>query len=363
MISSLNPQQISEVKIFRSGASAQYGNRISGVIDLRSDRRIPEKVGGSLGANLTHMDALLKFPIMKDKVGVSVSFRRSYNDFINTPTFNEYSNFVFQNTSLSKDKASEFNYLNADLNFYFQDLALNTTFNFSDNHKLTLNYLYSLNDLDFSFFLDDSFKWKNRLRVNNKGFSVVSEGWWNQHIRHSIKAEFSNYEFDYYFQGLIDSDDRNKELRQNAIENLGLGADVQIRLNSFSKLRAGLQVAIQKVDYKLQGRFNGLDNYVDIKIKGKEDSFALYSELQLKYPKSIYVNLGLRLNYLTSKGKNVFVITNGTNVSQFKNIKDSYYWSVTEYDSSGSWIVYFDNGFDGWSFQTSSLYAVCVRDL
>ena len=51
------------------------------------------------------------------------------------------------------------------------------------------------------------------------------------------------------------------------------------------------------------------------------------------------------------------------NRSQFKNIKDSYYWSVTEYDSSGSWIVYFDNGFDGWSFQTSSLYAVCVRDL
>ncbi|MGZ2368990.1 carboxypeptidase-like regulatory domain-containing protein [Ancylomarina sp. YFZ004] len=306
MISALNPHQISDVKIFRSGASAQYGNRISGVIDMRSDRRIPEQVGGSLGANFNYMDALLKLPIKKDKVGISLSFRRSYNDFIKTPSFNHYSERVFQNTIISENKAFDSEYTKTNTDFYFKDLSLNTTINFSDDHKLYVNYLYSINDLDYSFSYDDYYKSKDRLKINNQGLSLISEGKWSRNVRHSIKGEFSYYDLDYSYHGEIDNGEKAKNTKANSIKELGLDADVQVRLGPWSKLRTGLQITSQTVEYHFQSVADASENnYID-KNKGDENSFALYSELQFNKKKDFYINLGLRFNYLTSTEKMFF---------------------------------------------------------
>lgn len=306
MISALNPHQISDVKIFRSGASAQYGNRISGVIDMRSDRRLSEKVEGSLGVNFNYMDALLKLPIKKDKVGMSLSFRRSYNDFIKTPSFNHYSDRVFQNTIISENKVFDSEYSKTNTDFYFKDLSLNTTINFSDDHKLYVNYLYSINDLDYSFSIDDYYKSDDRLKINNQGLSLISEGKWSRNFRHSIKGEFSYYDLDYTYKGEMNSGEKAKNIKTNTIKELGLDADVQVKLGPWSKVRTGLQIALQTVDYHFQSVVDvSEDNFVD-KNKGDENSFAFYSELQFNKRKNYYVNLGLRFNYLTSTEKLFF---------------------------------------------------------
>ncbi|MCZ4693454.1 DUF4974 domain-containing protein [Ancylomarina euxinus] len=300
MISALNPHQISDVKIFRSGASAQYGNRISGVIDMRSDRRLQEQVTGSLGANFNYMDALLKLPIKKDKVGVSLSFRRSYNDFIKTPSFNHYSDRVFQNTIISENKAFDSEYTKTNTDFYFKDLSLNTTISFSDDHKLYVNYLYSINDLDYSFSIDDYYKSEDRLKISNQGLSLISEGRWSRNVRHSIKGEFAYYDLDYSYQGEIENGEKSKNIKTNTIKELGLDAEVQIRLGPWSKLRTGLQMTSQTVDYFFQSVADSSDYNYNDKNKGDENSFAFYSELQFNRRKDFYINLGLRFNYLTS---------------------------------------------------------------
>jgi len=306
MISALNPQQISDVKIFRSGASAQYGNRISGVVDMRSDRRLTEQVGGSLGANFNYLDALLKLPIKKDKVGVSLSFRRSYNDFIKTPSFSHYSDRVFQNTIISENEAFDSEFTKTNTDFYFKDLSLNTIINLSDDHKLYVNYLYSINDLDYSFSIEDYYKSRDRLKIKNQGLSLISEGRWSRNVRHSIKGEFSYYDLDYSFQGEIDNGDKTKSTKTNSIKELGLDADIQVRLGPWSKVRTGLQIASQTVDYHFQSVADSSENnYVD-KNNGDENSFALYSELQFNKRKDFYINFGLRFNYLASTEKVFF---------------------------------------------------------
>ncbi|EJF06523.1 DNA/RNA helicase, superfamily I [Thiovulum sp. ES] len=53
------------------------------------------------------------------------------------------------------------------------------------------------------------------------------------------------------------------------------------------------------------------------------------------------------------------------NKKEFKNLRSetSSYWSISKNDSSFSWIVDFDGGYDLWDVRTSSYFAVCVRDL
>jgi hypothetical protein len=53
------------------------------------------------------------------------------------------------------------------------------------------------------------------------------------------------------------------------------------------------------------------------------------------------------------------------NKNRFRNLqsKSSWYWSISKYNSSKSWMFPFDDGNDYWGNQTSSKFAVCVRDL
>ncbi|RXQ89009.1 DUF4974 domain-containing protein [Ancylomarina salipaludis] len=305
MVSALNSQQISNVKLFRSGASARYGNRISGVIDMCSDRRLHENIGGSLGANFNFVDGTLKLPIVKDKVSVSLSLRRSYNDLIKTPTFNNYSDRVFQNTIISenKDFNPEFSKTNTD--FYFEDLSLNTSINFSDDNKLFVNYLYSLNDLDYTFSLDEDYNSIDQLKIKNQGLSLISECRWSRNVRHSIKGEYSYYDLDYRYKGENTSGQFDNNRKDNTIQELGLDADVQIRLSPWSKVRTGLQLSSQIVDYRFEQKTESPDdNYID-ENDGDENSYAFFSEFQFNKKTDLFINLGLRFNYLTS-AKNFF---------------------------------------------------------
>ncbi len=52
-----------------------------------------------------------------------------------------------------------------------------------------------------------------------------------------------------------------------------------------------------------------------------------------------------------------------SNKSKFKNIASSWYWSISKYNSSSSWVVDFNYGYDGWYDQTNDNVVVCVRDL
>ena len=99
-ISAFNPYITDEIKLFKSGTKARYGNRVSSVIDISSDNKIPESIKGGFGFNMTHIDAYFKAPISK-KVAILVSGRRSFTEIFNTATFKNLAKRVFQNTKIS----------------------------------------------------------------------------------------------------------------------------------------------------------------------------------------------------------------------------------------------------------------------
>jgi hypothetical protein len=49
--------------------------------------------------------------------------------------------------------------------------------------------------------------------------------------------------------------------------------------------------------------------------------------------------------------------------TDYFSVKSKWYWSATTYknDSSSSWIVLFNDGYDGWFKRSNTGYALCVR--
>ena len=67
ILSSFNPDVINDVELYKSSIPAQYGGRISSVLEVRSRDGNSKKVQGSLGLGLLTSRLHLEGPIVKDK--------------------------------------------------------------------------------------------------------------------------------------------------------------------------------------------------------------------------------------------------------------------------------------------------------
>ena len=144
-LSAFNPYTSKKITLSKSGTQARYGNKISGVIDIKTDDSIPTKTSGGFGFNMTHADAFIKIPLSK-KVAFTTSFRRSFTDIINSFTFNKLSNKVFQTFDANQERniLSKNIPFNRDNNFYFADYSAKLTIKPSVNETLSFNLFKSL---------------------------------------------------------------------------------------------------------------------------------------------------------------------------------------------------------------------------
>jgi outer membrane receptor for ferrienterochelin and colicin len=80
--SSFNSQAIRDVDFYRGGIPAEYGGRISSVLNMRSREGDYEKWGVSGGIGLLSTNLMVGGPIKKDKTSIAVSFRTTYSDWL-----------------------------------------------------------------------------------------------------------------------------------------------------------------------------------------------------------------------------------------------------------------------------------------
>jgi hypothetical protein len=92
MISPINPNVVSSISFINKGTHAKYGERLSSVIDVVSSSSIENELKAQVGVNGINADAVLFLPLIKDKLSLQSSVRRSYVDAFETLTFNQFSN-------------------------------------------------------------------------------------------------------------------------------------------------------------------------------------------------------------------------------------------------------------------------------
>ncbi|MCH2193753.1 TonB-dependent receptor plug domain-containing protein [Kordia sp.] len=310
LISAFNPYVIEEVSVYKSGTETRYGDRISGVIDIQTDTKVPEKLSGGFGFNMTHADAYLKIPVAKN-FGLMVSARRAFTDVWETFTYNNFSDRVFQNTKITKSSEIVENvFSETDNKFFFTDYTIKLIAKLSDKDEITLSNLRTKNELDFmsevDLFQETS---RDQLSIRNDGFSGFWKRQWNPNFSHTLDAYYSRFDFDYLgtFRGnLVGATEQDQ--KRNKIKDIGFSYNTNWKIDEKRSLQSGYQFSSNDVSYGFSG-FNGTEEGVETYNFGEEsinNSHALFTSFKYNDKNELIINAGLRMNYFSITEETLF---------------------------------------------------------
>ncbi len=169
--SSFNSEAIRDVTFYRGGIPAEFGGRISSVLDIRSKEGSYEKWEGSAGIGLISSNAMISGPIKRNKTSIAVSLRTTYSDWlVNTVK----SNYVDLN--------------NSTVTFY--DGTAKLTHLFSPKTKLTLSGYISHDQ--FRLNGDSTYRWDTKLsslRLDHEFSKILSS---------AFMVGYGTYSYDVY---------------------------------------------------------------------------------------------------------------------------------------------------------------------
>ena len=150
IFSAFNPDVVSEVELYKSSIPAEYGGRISSVLDVRSREGNANKIAGSMGIGLLTSHFHLEGPLVKGKTTFLVGGRTTYSNWM--------LKLLPQTSEYAGGHAS------------FSDLNASITHKVNDANTLQAYFYWSRDGFDFSrdpafryANLNASVKWRSRL--------------------------------------------------------------------------------------------------------------------------------------------------------------------------------------------------------
>ncbi|WP_298418441.1 TonB-dependent receptor plug domain-containing protein [uncultured Kordia sp.] len=313
MFSLFNPFATQRATIFRSGTSASYGDRISGIIDISSGDEIPEKTSSGFEIDGVAINGFVKTPL-SEKVALYVFARRSYPDVWKTPTYNSYADKIFTNFGVARDINGNVLELETDDDFSsetsnndFSFVDVNTKIVLKPNKKNTLSFsgLYTRNNLDFDFTGGDELL-IDSLTTKNKGLSFEWKHSTSEKQHEKLTVYFSEYNSFYQNKeikdetgdGIPDLDEINT--RQNDIVDIGASLSLTRQLTDSQKLTAGYQLSYTDLDIIIR-KEKPLENTIED--AGQNDSNfknALFGEYTLNFKNKGFINAGIRFVHYNS---------------------------------------------------------------
>lgn len=199
-----NGDAIKDFEIYKGGIPAQYGGRLSSVLDVRMKDGNSKKFSASGGIGLLSSRLTLEGPIVKNKSSFMISGRRSYFD-------------VFFPLSSQLDGTTA----------YFGDLNIKLNYTLSDKDKIFLSAYYGRDNLGFGGIF--GFGWGN----------FTTTGRWN-HIFNSklfVNTTVAYSRYDYNFD--LNIAKNLNFTRTNYINDLNLKIDGSYFITPKSSLKFG----------------------------------------------------------------------------------------------------------------------------
>jgi hypothetical protein len=265
-----NNDAVKDLKIYKGDIPAQYGGRLSSLLDIRMKEGNQKNLEATGGLGTISSRLTLEGPIIEDKWSVLVAGRRTYADL-----------FLL----LSSDDALK------STKLYFYDLNLKTNYKISDKDRIFVSGYFGRDVLKFSDLY--SFDWGN--------YTLTSR--WNHLFTDKL---FSNFSFIYSkYDYKMESGDDN--LGFNWISNLEdfkLKADLNYYPNPKNTIKFGFEV--------IHHHF----------IPGVAESSISSSNITLSMPESYALEYGVYISNEHKLAKKL-TLNYGLRGSMFQNMGDA----------------------------------------
>lgn len=201
MISGFNPNAVQSTTFHNKATNPKFGERISSTIEIKTSDSISNKLKTNSGLNGLNADFFLQSPIYINKLGVTLSLRKSYTEIEQTMTFNSLAEKVFQNTN--------FNKFNSNNQFQFYDFSAKMIYNLDKNTQISFTSVVIDNGLNYKSNSENLEVKNQKMKIFNSGFGLN----WNQKYSSKLTQKalfyYSAYTLDY---------EKNQEFADNEFE-------------------------------------------------------------------------------------------------------------------------------------------------
>jgi hypothetical protein len=236
-ISAFNPFLTSEVSVIKNGSSSQYGDGVSGIINMMGDDNVSTEFKGGWGINAISTDAYVDIPL-GSKASIQVAGRKSFNNLLETITYSQYFDKAFQNTEVVSNSAAQ-SASNDDFTFY--DTHFRFVYQPTSKDYFRANFLLLGNQLDFleNALIDgDPQARQSELSQENYSGGLYYRRNWNESFTTDVQFYGSSYSLRATNFDLLN----NQRLLQNndVLEN-GFKARIFYNLSPATSLMAGYQ--------------------------------------------------------------------------------------------------------------------------
>lgn len=252
-----NPDAVKDVKLIKGGIPAQYGGRLSSILDVRMKEGNYKRLSASGGIGTIFSRLTLEGPIVKDKGSFVIAGRRSYADVLAKP--------FISSTSFS------------DAKLYFYDLTMKGNYTIDNKNRIFLSG-YLGRDV-FKFDGEQGFSWGNTtttLRWNHL---------FNDRLFSNVTLFYSNYDYELKFG----EDDDVFEWNSKII-NYSVKPEFTYYLNTKNELTFGGQVILFDFEPAETSAISA-GEYTEIALDNK---YALESAVYLANQQTINSKLSLQ---------------------------------------------------------------------
>jgi hypothetical protein len=280
IFSTFNSDAIKDATIIKGNSPAQFGGRLSSVLDVKMKEGNNKKYQVSGGLGLISSRLTIEGPIQKDKSSFIVSGRRTYADML---------------AKLSPDFKG--------LKLYFYDLNAKANWQINATNKLFFSGYFGQDELAVSNMFGS--KWGNAtgtLRWN----SIL-----NRKLFSNTSFIFSNYDFNVGFKTEGNTINYNSH-----IKDLNLKQDFTFYPNSKNTIRFGFNVIQHTITpTKTEGT-----NIVSTKTGRKGLENAVYAGNSWKVNDKINIDYGLRFSFYNVLGGDTYNIYQNNQLTQSINL-------------------------------------------
>ncbi|WP_343614695.1 TonB-dependent receptor [Flavobacterium sp.] len=294
LISVFNPNLAHTISIYKNGSSAFFGESVSSVVDISSTPETNEKNSFGAGINMINADVYGKYNLSK-KSFIEISARKSITDFVETPTYKEYFNKVFQNTTITDFAQNQNVDYQSDKKFGFYDATFKYAQKIGDKDQIILDLITIQDNLEVfqSATAYDIYRSENNtLRQQNYGGNLSWKRNWNSFNTTKINIYNSAYEL---LGNQRTSIGNQLVIQENTVNNNGINLENQHILNSKFSLNDGYQ--FNEIGVTNLERVSNPDFFR--KVKDVLRTHAVIVEGKYNDTISrIYFKAGTRLNYI-----------------------------------------------------------------
>lgn len=303
--SSINPNIVKDIQIYKGGFDSRYGERLSGIIDItgKTGNKYSPKINGGLNLISGNLTAEIPF---SEKLTLVVGGRRSYADIYSTYLVNSMLENRVEDITANSGTSS---IVQLEPGFYFYDYNAKLTFSKNEQEKMSVSAFAGKD------FLASSGEGKLKQAYSstssdanwgNYGFSYSWIKQWRKKFFSNLQIGYSGYQNEYTEQTTVTTKKGKNTttsvfdaFEQNDLTDFSASLRNQLNLGLKNALDFGFQTKYNEFTYVKNA---GTDAYYS-DIANSSWLYSSFLQLNSQSVKNLNIKLGGRASQYNLSGK------------------------------------------------------------